>query len=334
MSLSWLKSVVYLGLAVCLLLTFQLHLLSALFSGLLVFEVVHVIAGKLIGPRFSDSGARVAAVTIISALTILIVTLATILVARFMSADENGVVSLMRQMASIIEDSRSALPGWANEYLPANAEALKATAVSALRDNASLLKTLGGDVGRALVHILVGMILGALVALNEAMPDRERKPLARLWVEQVRRFGAAFRRVVFAQVRISALNTTLTWLYLAVILPLCGVHLPLVKTMVVLTFVLGLIPVIGNLMSNTIIAVISLSNSLVMMFVSLGYLVVIHKLEYFVNAKIIGSRIQAKAWELLTMMLLMESAFGIPGVIAAPIIYAYVKRELTDAELI
>jgi predicted PurR-regulated permease PerM len=58
---------------------------------------------------------------------------------------------------------------------------------------------------------------------------------------------------------------------------------------------------------------------------------VIHKLEYFLNARIVGSQIAARAWELLLAMLVMEAAFGIPGVVAAPIYYAYLKRELSDA---
>jgi len=62
--------------------------------------------------------------------------------------------------------------------------------------------------------------------------------------------------------------------------------------------------------------------------------VVIHKLEYFVNARIIGARIRARAWELLLAMLVMDAAFGIPGLIAAPIYYAYVKDELTLRKLI
>jgi hypothetical protein len=33
-------------------------------------------------------------------------------------------------------------------------------------------------------------------------------------------------------------------------------------------------------------------------------------------------------------MLVFEAAFGIPGVIAAPIFYAYAKSELTDRRLI
>ncbi|MER9120562.1 hypothetical protein NKH93_33945, partial [Mesorhizobium sp. M0954] len=64
------------------------------------------------------------------------------------------------------------------------------------------------------------------------------------------------------------------------------------------------------------------------------FLIVIHKLEYFVNAKIIGSRINARAWELLLAMLFMEAWFGMPGLVAAPIYYAYLKAELTMRGLI
>jgi predicted PurR-regulated permease PerM len=140
--------------------------------------------------------------------------------------------------------------------------------------------------------------------------------------------------VVFSQIRISALNTTLTGLYLAVVLPMLGVQLPLIKTMIAVTFLVGLIPILGNLISNTVIVIVSLSVSPAVAIGSLAYLVVIHKLEYFINARIIGSRIRARAWELLTAMLVMEAAFGIPGLIAAPIYYAYLKDELAARRLI
>jgi len=67
---------------------------------------------------------------------------------------------------------------------------------------------------------------------------------------------------------------------------------------------------------------------------SLGFLIVIHKLEYFVNARIVGSQIHAAAWELLLAMLVMEAAFGLPGVVAAPVLYAYLKAELAARELV
>jgi predicted PurR-regulated permease PerM len=68
---------------------------------------------------------------------------------------------------------------------------------------------------------------------------------------------------------------------------------------VAVTFIVGLLPVIGNLISNTIIVVVSLSVSPLLAVSSLVFLVVIHKLEYFVNARVMGSEIHARAWELL-----------------------------------
>jgi predicted PurR-regulated permease PerM len=55
--------------------------------------------------------------------------------------------------------------------------------------------------------------------------------------------------------------------------------------------------------------------------------ILIHKLEYFVNARVIGGRIiHDRAWELLLAMLVMETMFGIPGLIAAPIYYSRLKK--------
>jgi len=111
---------------------------------------------------------------------------------------------------------------------------------------------------------------------------------------------------VFAQVRISLINTVFTGIYLMVILPMAGVHLPLTKSMVLITFVAGLIPVAGNIISNTVIVIIAMSHSLHTAFSSLLFMVVIHKLEYFLNARIIGAQVNARAWELLTAILVME----------------------------
>ena len=98
-----------------------------------------------------------------------------------------------------------------------------------------------------------------------------------------------------------------------------------------MTFVAGLIPVFGNLISNVVVVIVSLSVSPFVALGSLVYLVAIHKLEYFLNARFVGTQIEARAWELLLAMLLMEAAFGIAGLIAAPIYYAYLKDELSAA---
>src|SRR5262249_41268372 len=200
--------------------------------------------------------------------------------------------------------------------------------------HAGRVKHEGTEAGRVLAHVLVGVAIGALVALADVNHSGALGPLGRALEGRVTRLGEAFRRVVFGQIRISTINTLLTGLFLVVALPIAGIHLPLAKTMIVVTFFTGLLPVIGNLISNTAIVVLSLSVSPGVAMTALVFLVVIHKLEYFLNAHIIGSEVRAHAWELLIAMLAMEAAFGVAGLVAAPIYYAYVKDELVSRGLI
>jgi predicted PurR-regulated permease PerM len=319
--------------ALLLTLALFLHLIPALLAGLLVYELVHVIAPRLPWMRKGSSG-KVAAVALLAVVVVSILTLLLIGAMAFLQSDMGSVPRLMQRMAEIIEGSRGKLPDWVFAAIPGDAEGLKAAMTEWLRVHARELRTVGGEFGRVVAHILIGMVIGAMVSLREAEPVKGGGPLAREMTERTARLGEAFRRVVFAQVRISALNTIFSAFYLMAVLPLFGVHLPLAKTLVVITFITGLLPVVGNLISNTIVVFVSLSVSLQVAMSSLGYLVVVHKFEYFLNARIVGRQIHANAWELLLAMLVMESAFGIPGLIAAPIYYAYLKDELKARGLI
>ena len=113
-------------------------------------------------------------------------------------------------------------------------------------------------------------------------------------------------------------------------LHLFGVHLPMTKTMIAITFIVGLLPIVGNLTSNTIVVVVSLAHSPAVALASLVFLIVIHKLEYFLGARIVGTRIKSQIWELLIAMLTLEAMFGLGGLIAAPVFYAQVKRTLHE----
>lgn len=317
-----------------LFLVLYLHLLPALLGGLLVFELVRVLTPFLRRAEISRDGARIIVVAVISGLVVLGMIFLIFGVISFFRSDAGNLSVLLRKLAEIIDQSRNRMPGWSLAYLPDSADELRVALTAWLRENSGALQNFGADFARALVHVLIGMVIGALLALSEAANIVRRRPLAAALVERTERLSRSFRRVVFAQVWIAALNTALTALYLGVALPLMGVHLPLLKTLIAVTFLCGLLPVIGNLISNTIIVVVSLSQSLLLAIGSLTYLVVIHKLEYFLNARIIGSKIRAKAWEMLVAMLFMESAFGIAGLIAAPVYYAYVKDELADRGMI
>jgi predicted PurR-regulated permease PerM len=317
-----------------LLVTLQLGLLPALFAGLLMHELVHILTPQLRLRRVDPEVAKMVAVAV---LTLIIAGLIWLAVSGLMVSLRNGYDSLpelLRRMAEIIEARRDTWPPWLVHSLPADGAALQAAAVEWLRKNAGSLQILGAHAGRAATYIILGMIVGAFVALRRGRRPKELLPLARSLAERVTRLGHAFRRVVFAQVRISAVNTFFTWCYLAVALPALGIDLPLTKTLIAVTFLCGLLPIIGNIISNTVIAVVSLSHSWELAAASLGYLVVIHKLEYFLNARIIGGQIQARAWEMLIAMLAMEAAFGIAGLIAAPVYYAYLKNELAQQKLI
>jgi predicted PurR-regulated permease PerM len=317
-----------------LVLSLVLHLLPALLAGMLVVQMVNLLAPRFVIGRLDHVWSRVLVVSLITLIVLGILGGLTAGIVIFLRT-EGGLTGLLTKMAEVIENSRQLLPVWAAEWLPqGDGSVIRSGMVEWLRIHAQDLRKVGGDAGRVLVLILLGFIIGSFIALRKASSHHTLAPLAQALCERASRLGDAFRRVVFAQARISSLNAFLTWVYLGVMLPALGVNLPFVKTMIVVTFVVGLLPVLGNLISNTIIVIISLSHSLYAAMGSLAFLVVIHKLEYFVNARIIGGQIKARAWELLIAMLLMESAFGIPGVIAAPVFYAYAKKELSDQGLI
>jgi predicted PurR-regulated permease PerM len=323
-------------IAGALVLVLQLGLLSSLLSGLLVYALVNALVPLLRMPALRDGGniARLLAVVLIASIVITLIALAGVGIASFLRGSGESVPALIQRMAEIIDNSRERLPAWLFAYLPTDAEQLRVTVVQWLQSHTKTFQVAGADIGRTLAHILIGMVVGALLSLEVAIARTGHGPLAIAIAERATRLSHAFRRVVFAQIWISAFNTTLTALYLALVLPMFGVNLPFTKTLILVTFVAGLLPILGNLISNTVIFVVSLSQSLFVALASLGYLIIIHKLEYFLNARIIGGHIRARAWELLIAMLVMEAAFGIPGLIAAPIYYAYVKDELREKGLL
>nr|ALS89588.1 protein of unknown function DUF20 [uncultured bacterium] len=319
---------------VAMLLVLWLHLLPALFAGLLVHEFVHLLAPRVFGLKDHQARAKIVIVFLLVAVIAGLTTLLIGGVVTFFRVEGGGLALLLQRMADIIDGARATMPAWVQDWLPATSDELKGAAVSWLRDHAAEVKTAGSEVVRTLAHALIGMVLGALIALHEVQAGHRAGALARSLIRSAAVLADAFRRVVFAQVRISTLNAALTAIYLLIVLPALGVNLPLKKTMVALTFIVGLLPIVGNLISNTVIVIISLSHSLPIALGSLLFLVIVHKLEYFVNARIVGSQIKARAWELLLAMLVMEAAFGVPGVIAAPVFYAYGKSELARRGLI
>ena len=324
----------YVLMGVGLLLILLLHLLPALLAGLLVFELVQSLA-PLLGRRIPSDRARVLVVAVLGAIVVGLLMLLILSTVSFLRNEIGNPEQLWQvQLMPLVEKARQQLPPSITGWLPDSVDDLRIMALELTRKHASSLQLLGKGAARALVHILIGLVLGAIVALSRARPAHQVGPLAAAMGLRCQRLAEAFHNIVFAQIKISIVNTVFTAIFLLAVLPAAGVHLPLTKTLILVTFLAGLLPVIGNLISNTAITIAGLSVSLWVGVAALVFLILIHKLEYFLNARIVGTQIRARAWELLIAMLAMEAAFGLAGLIAAPIYYAYLKGELEQEKLV
>ncbi|HEU5047340.1 MAG TPA: hypothetical protein VFT64_05780 [Rickettsiales bacterium] len=309
-----------------------LKLLSSLLSGLLVYLIIESGARLLERGGVIPATAKKVLLAVIGILVLGLFLAGILSLLSSLSKGQESFEMLMQRMADTVGTTRNYLPATIQNYLPVDLRDWQATISDWLRHNADYVSMWGKSVGTFLVHIVLGMVIGGLIAIHP--PARSEGVLGEPLKDRVSCLAGAFRNVVFSQAKISAINTLLTGIFLVVILPLIGHSLPFTKTILIITFIVGLLPVAGNLISNSIILLIALSVSPADALAALIFLICIHKLEYFFNAHIIGTQIKAHAWEILLAMLVMEAAFGLPGLLAAPIYYAYLKDELTSQHLI
>jgi predicted PurR-regulated permease PerM len=318
--------------ALALLATLVLHLVPALLAGFLAWALLQSMARRLRGGRVSRGLARALAAGLLALVALGFVTLVIVLLWGFLRGRVGDLPAVLEKMGETLARLKETLES-AGVSAPLPAHGGSTEAVSRwLRENAGALRHAGSVGARGLVHALLGAVVGVLVFFHA--PSEAPGPLAAAITERIRRFGGSFRSVARAQVEISAVNTLLTAIFLFVALPLFGVHLPLPGTLVAITFLCGLVPVAGNLVSNTVIVLVSLGISPWAAVGSLVFLVVIHKLEYLLNARIVGGRIGASAWETLLAILVLEAAFGVPGVVLAPVVYAWIRSELAARGLV
>ncbi len=327
------KSIItsYILALMALLLVLHFHLLPAVIAGL----AVHVLTGKVARKLPTDGSTLAHEVAL--GLVALIVAMGLFGVGfglwSFLHS-HHGVTELLSVVAETVDHLKRTLPTNLAQLLPDTVDELQARLADLVREHGRHLSAVGMEGVLTLAHVLLGMVVGGMTALHSFAATPSWPPLAAALSSRLSNLTDSFEKVVFAQVKISLLNSLLTALYLVVILPLCGIHLPMVTLLIIFTFLSGMLPVVGNLVSNAVIVVISLGISPGVGGASTIFLVVIHKLEYFTNARIVGGEVHARAWELLCAMLLMEAMFGIGGMVAAPIAYAWLKTELKMLELV
>lgn len=233
---------------------------------------------------------------------------------------------LLALMAKTVLDLRHKLPPDLAAQLPEGVDEIQRSIAFYLVSKAGTLANAGRAWLGGLLLAFIGLLIGVFAAARvSSMPSG---PLGAELHKRVSHFGNVFRQIVLAQFWIALFNTCLTALFLLVLLPLWDIRLPYTTALILLTFVAGLIPIVGNLICNGVLTLVGLSVSPLVALACLVFLIAIHKAEYFINAKVIGHRIHMSVWELLSVMFVMEAIFGPAGLVAAPLFYAYTKQEL------
>ncbi len=239
---------------------------------------------------------------------------------------------LLDYIARTVLELRLKLPETVSVYLPDGAAEVQRMVANYLRAQAGALALTGRAWLGGFLFAYVGLIVGALAGV--AHGHVVQGPLATQLEQRIRLFGEAFRQIVAAQFWIAAFNTLLTAGFLLLLLPLWGMRLPYEPALITLTFVAGLVPIVGNLLCNAVLTLVGLSVSPAAAAACLVFLIVIHKGEYVINAKVVGTKTHMAVWELLAVMFVAEAVFGPAGLVAAPLFYAYTKKELEANRLV
>lgn len=319
------KRISYLLMFLFITMIIPLHLFPCFVAGFLAYEVI--ISWTPWFEHIVGSGrARWVVVTLIAAFVVITMTLGTISLVRFLTSDMQSGIDITAETNRIFSSIKSRIPDYVPSFLPESAEELKDQVVALVESNLIIIRNMGHTFLHGLINIFIGLIIGTVISLNK--PSRHCTYFTQQLLERLDHLSQAFRNIVFAQIKVSLVNTLLTSIMILVFFPLLGIHLPLSKTLILATFIFGLLPIIGNIISNVMIIISAISISLTVGGIMVLYLILIHKLEYFLNAEIVGSRINAKSWEILLAMLICEATFGLEGLVAAPIYYAYLKTEL------
>lgn len=238
---------------------------------------------------------------------------------------------LLDYMARTVLELRLKLPTDMASHLPEGAAEIQRIIASYLGAKAGALAMAGRAAGGAAVRLRGP---ADRLARGGAAAGTAARALAAALQQRITLLGEAFRQIVAAQFWIASFNTLLTALFLLFILPLWGLELPYTPVLITLTFVAGLVPIVGNLLCNAVITIVGLSVSPMAAAACLGFLILIHKAEYVINAKVVGRRTHMGVWELLSVMFVAEAVFGPAGLVAAPLFYAYLKKELVAARLV
>ncbi len=264
------------------------------------------------------------------------------------------VAALSYGLGYVINQAVRVLPEVANQAIPSVIQWAKQHQIELPFTDYDSLKDLALDTVKSQVHnlssiakaargattqfvlLIVAIVVAISLFLNpridldpnkHVFPNNLYSLTCAAITNRFRTFYQSFAMVMGAQVVISAVNTVFTAIFVL------SVRLPYAVVVIGTTFLCGLLPIVGNLISNCVVLGIAITVSPNLAIAALIFLVVIHKLEYFLNSKIVGDRIRNPFWLTLLALILGERLMGIPGMILAPVVLNYLKMEAGRIEV-
>jgi predicted PurR-regulated permease PerM len=245
-------------------------------------------------------------------------------------------------LPKIADNSIPSAIAWAQAHdlnLPfTDFDSLKAHAMTTVKDEARYLGDFANFARHAsttFVFIIIAIVCAVSLFFNSQLDlfresHKVRNNLYSVCCDEITarfsEFYRSFSTVIGAQMTISAINTVLTAIFVF------AIGIPYAPVVIGLTFLCGLFPIVGNVVSNTVIVFIGFLVSPKVAIGALIFLVVIHKLEYFLNSKIIGARIRNPIWLTLIGLIIGEKLMGVPGMILSPVILNYLRVEMSKME--
>lgn len=212
-------------------------------------------------------------------------------------------------------------------------QSFKHTIVALFKTELSSLANFAKIASKEFLYLIIGIVIAIGMFITPTIENEKEENIAsnnlystlclRL-IERGNNFFSSFKQVMGAQILISLINTFFTGIFIYI------ENLPYFELLLTFTFLCGLLPIIGNVISNIIIFFVASTISLLLAIHSLIFLIVLHNAEYFLNSKIIGRAIKNPTWLTLFSLVVGERLIGIPGLILAPVFLRYLKKEGHD----
>lgn len=312
------RRISYAVFAVLILATCALHLGPVILAGLFSFMILDLTHRQLVTmvPRFF---ARWLSVVIFAITAVSLFWLFGV----FMRLAVQRMPVILGSVLPMID----AMAGSYGVDLPfENLQELRLVLIQAVKENARSITQTSGLLTRGFFQIVIGVLIAIANFLSEPTGAYRRTlydSLRREFDQRMHLFMVSYEKVLGAQVVISLINTAITSIFVA------ATGIPSLHFLALATFILGVIPLIGNILSNFIIIGAALTLSPRHAVGAFVFLVVSHKAQYFLNSRIIGSSLKTPMWMTLLGILVGEVVLGVPGIILAPAIVHYVREELS-----